>query len=165
MGELLNKISSYNIFNYMLPGVLFAVLSHKISDINLLQDDIFVGVFVYYFFGLVLSRIGSIIVEPLLRRLSTVRFADYESFVRASSKDPNLEVLSETNNMYRTLVALVLVGLLLRGYMCLSVIVPQLMSWLLSLSLWGLLFLFILAFRKQTVYISRRISAIEESHE
>lgn len=60
-----DKISSYNLFNYFLPGVLFAALADTVTSYNFLQSDLVVGVFVYYFFGLVISRFGSLIIEPL----------------------------------------------------------------------------------------------------
>ena len=67
MKELLDKLSSYNIFNYLLPGILFSVLASKTTELNLIQIDIILGVFVYYFIGLIISRIGSLIIEPILK--------------------------------------------------------------------------------------------------
>ena len=37
-----------------------------------------------------------------------MKFAPYKDFVRACDRDPKLELLSEQNNMYRTLCALFL---------------------------------------------------------
>src|SRR5205809_1074280 len=108
MKALLDKLSSYNIFNYLHPGVLFAALIDWLTSLQVLQKDIVVGVFVYFFLGLIISRIGSLIVEPLLRRIGFITFAPYEDFVRAAKVDSKLEVLSETNNMYRTVCALML---------------------------------------------------------
>ena len=62
MDGLLDKISSYNIFNYLLPGSLFAVIADAVTDYRLIQEDIVVGLFLYYFIGLVVSRIGSLVV-------------------------------------------------------------------------------------------------------
>jgi len=108
MKDLLDKLSSYNIFNYLLPGILFAVFVDDMTSFHILQNDIVVGVFVYYFFGSVISRIGSLLIEPLLRKWGFVKFAPYEDFVRVSKADPNIEILSEANNMYRTICSLML---------------------------------------------------------
>ena len=108
MDGLLDKISSYNIFNYLLPGSLFAVIGDVVTDYRFVQEDIVVGLFLYYFVGLVVSRIGSLVVEPILKAVGFVTFVDYRKFVEASKADAKIEVLSETNNMYRTLCALFL---------------------------------------------------------
>lgn len=68
MKDLLDKLSSYNIFNYLLPGVLFAGMSKSVSGYDLVQENLLVGVFVYYFIGMVISRLGSLLVEPLLKK-------------------------------------------------------------------------------------------------
>ena len=36
MDGLLDKISSYNIFNYLLPGSLFAVVADAVTDYRLI---------------------------------------------------------------------------------------------------------------------------------
>lgn len=87
MKELLDKISSYNLFNYLFPGILFAILSKEITTYSFLQENLIIGVFVYYFIGLVVSRIGSLIIEPILRKLSFLKFADIKDFISALQKN------------------------------------------------------------------------------
>jgi hypothetical protein len=108
MKDLLDKIGSYNIFNYLLPGVLFAVFIDRTTPLKLLGMNAAVVAFVCYFLGSVVSRVGSLAVEPAMRKLGLVTFEPYENFVRAVKTDPQLEVLSETNNMYRTFCGLLL---------------------------------------------------------
>jgi hypothetical protein len=93
MNELLTKLSSYNLFNYLLPGVLFAILASETTPHQFIQKDIITGVFFYYFLGLVVSRFGSLVIGPILKSLSFVKFADYKAFVAASKKDPQIEIL------------------------------------------------------------------------
>jgi len=159
MNELLNKISSYNIFNYLLPGILFAILAGGIIDRSLVQRDVLVGLFLYYFLGLVISRFGSLIVEPLLKALKFVKFANYKDFVGASQKDAKFDVLSEVNNMYRTLASMFLLLLLLKGYVRLEDKFPRLKPWNFAILLGLLLVMFLFSYRKQTSYITKRISA------
>src|SRR5260370_14737106 len=116
MNELLAKLSSYNVFNYLLPGIVFAILAGDIIHYSIIQKDIVTGAFFYYFVGLVVSRFGSLIIEPLLKWLRFVKFADYKDFVAASQKDAKLDVLSEVNNTYRTLPSLTSLLLLLHLY-------------------------------------------------
>lgn len=51
MKELLDKISSYNLFNYLLPGILFVCIAKHFTDYNFIQDNDFIGAFLYYFIG------------------------------------------------------------------------------------------------------------------
>lgn len=109
MNELLSKISSYHLFNYLLPGCLFAVVASSFTQHHVIQQNLVLGLFLYYFYGLVISRLGSLVLEPLLKRLHFLKFSDYRDFVNASKVDPQIDVLSETNNMYRTLCSLLAV--------------------------------------------------------
>ncbi len=158
MKELLDKLSSYNIFNYLLPGVLFAIFVDALTSLKVLQKDIIVGVFVYYFFGLVVSRVGSLFVEPLLRKSGVVTFTPYEDFIRAAKADPKIELLSECNNTFRTICSLMV---------CVGAVVlydragaswPWLESAMAPVLIVGLFVLFLLSYRKQTAYITKRIN-------
>ena len=150
MSELLQKLSTYNIFNYLFPGVVFVILLNRYTEINLVVDDVILGMFLYYFFGLVLSRIGSILIEPALRSTKIVEFSDYARFVRASKLDDKIELLSEVNNMHRTIIAMLVV--LLAISICNGSV-----TCLLTTGLLGIVILFILSYRKQTSFITKRI--------
>lgn len=159
MKELLEKLSSYNLFNYLLPGVLFSVLASNFTKYSIIQSDIVTGVFVYYFTGLVISRIGSLIIEPLLKKVSFVRFAPYVDFVEASKMDEKLETLSEANNAYRTFSALFLLLMLLK----LFEIASNKFSIVDRFGPIGLIcflfIMFIFSYRKQIKYIADRVNA------
>jgi hypothetical protein len=150
MSELLQKLSTYNIFNYLFPGVVFVILLNRYTEINLVVDDVILGMFLYYFFGLVLSRIGSILIEPALRCTKIVEFSDYARFIRASKLDDKIELLSEVNNMHRTIIAMLVV--LLAISICNGSV-----TCLLTTSLLGIVTLFVLSYRKQTSFITKRI--------
>jgi hypothetical protein len=157
MKDLLDKLSSYNIFNYLLPGILFAVLASKLTIYSFVQSDIVLGVFVYYFLGLVISRFGSLVIEPILKKVKVVKFAPYSDFVAASKKDDKIEVLSEVNNMYRTLASLFVLLLVLLGYQMLQIHFPPLGQWNVYIAGALLILMFLLSYRKQTAYITKRI--------
>lgn len=157
MDGLFDKISSYNIFNYLFPGVLFAVIVDALTDYHLIQENIIIGLFVYYLIGLVISRIGSLIIEPALKKVRFIKFADYGDYVKASEDDPKLDVLSETNNMYRTLCALLSVLLIIALFDQWN----YLQTWNTENYLYiifALLFMFLFSYRKQTAYIYKRIN-------
>ena len=157
MKDIIEKISTYNFFNYLLPGTLFAAIGDAYSSYNLIQDDILIAVFAYYFMGLVISRIGSLFLEPFLKKLGFIKFAEYREFVAASKIDNKIDELSEANNMYRTLCSLFIVLLILitfdalaNAYPILSVCAPYAVVVV-------LLILFVFSYRKQTDYVVKRI--------
>ncbi len=161
MNELLSRLSSYNLFNYLLPGVLFAILASEIIHYQLIQKDIITGMFLYYFLGLVVSRFGSLVIGPILKRLSFIKFADYNAFVAASKKDAQIEVLSEANNTYRTFCSLFSLLLMLKLYIKIEAKLPLLREWDAALLTVLLLVMFLFAYKKQTSFVVKRIKANE----
>jgi hypothetical protein len=155
--NLLEKLSSYNLFNYLLPGIIFVILADVITSFSFIQKDIILGLFLYYFIGLVISRIGSLVIEPILRRTSFVQFSPYKDFATASKSDTKIEMLSEVNNMYRTFASLFFLLLLLMIYEKLMLHFSFLSKWSHEVLIILLLFLFLLAYRKHTSYIIKRI--------
>ena len=165
MKELLDKLSSYNIFNYLLPGIVFVVLAGKLTHYSLVQPDIVLGAFLYYFIGLVISRIGSLVIEPTLKKLSFVKFAKYKDFVAVEKSDPKLEILSESNNTYRTLSAMFLLLIALKIYEKGSSYLPGVAKWDTELLVVLLFLMFLFAYRKQTRYITQRVEANKGTQE
>lgn len=159
MKELLDKISSYNIFNYLFPGILFVVIIREFTAYNFLQDNLIIGAFVYYFIGLVISRFGSLVIEPFLKKLSFLKFTSYKDFISASKKDEKLELLSNINNMYRTLSSMFVLILLLKLYELIESNIPVLKNWSTYIFLALLLGMFLFSYRKQTNYITKRIKS------
>lgn len=159
MKELLDKISSYNLFNYLLPGILFVVFTKEFAFYSLIQEDIIIGAFVYYFIGLVISRFGSLILEPFFKKISFLKFAPYSDFISASKKDPKIETLSEANNMYRTFSSMFVLLLLLKVFVSIESKFPILREYNAYILITALLIMFLCSYRKQTKYITNRIEA------
>jgi hypothetical protein len=129
------------------------------SNVNLIQSDLITCAFLYYFIGLIVSHFGSLLVEPFLKKISFIKFADYKDFVLASKADIKLEVLVEVNNMYRTFISLfILLGLykfeIYIESKCVFLRENQNM-----LLIFLLLLIFLFSYRKQTNYITKRIGA------
>lgn len=159
MKDILDKISSYNLFNYLLPGTLFVYISKYFTDFDFVQADTLIGAFFYYFIGMVVSRFGSLFVEPILKKVGFLKFADYKNYVSASKLDPKIELFSEINNTYRTLIStMFLLGIIkLFNYLKAFWNISNDTSILIAITLVLLMFLF--SYRKQTNYITKRISA------
>ena len=162
MNEILSKISSYNIFNYLLPGSLFALIGDTSTSYRFMQDDIIIGLFLYYFLGLVISRVGSLFIEPFLKKINFVKFADYRLYVSASKEDPKINELSETNNTYRTLCAVFVCFLALISFEKAVEICPRLDDFGPYILGVGLFLLFLFSYKKQTAYVVKRVHAASD---
>ena len=121
-------------------------------------ENAFFGAIVCYVTGVIVSRIGSLIVEPALKKIAP--HEPYANFTTASSKDSKIAELSETNNMFRTLastgisyIAIVIV-LTADSKLSLSSTYP-LATQLICAALLSTLFIF--SYRKQTNYICQRV--------
>lgn len=157
MKELLDKLSSYNIFNYLLPGVLFTVILKALTEYDFTQENILIGAFVYYFIGLIVSRIGSLVIEPILKKIKFLKFSKYSDFITASKKDIKIEVLSEVNNMYRTICSLLLLTFILKLFEWFCTNVEFLKDYDTFILIALLLGLFLFSYRKQTDYVRKRV--------
>jgi len=159
MKDIIDKISSYNLFNYLLPGAIFVILANALTPYSFNQQDILLGVFFYYFIGLVISRFGSLVIEPILKKLMDLKSSDYRGFISESKKDPKIELLSETSNMYRTFCSMFALLVLVKFYAWLEALLPELKNWRQFGLVLALLIIFVLSYRKQTGYINDRIKA------
>ena len=157
MKVLLEKLSSYNIFNYLFPGVVFVIIAEDLSTFSFIQENIVLGLFLYYFIGLVISRIGSIAIEPILKKINFLQFTDYNDFIASSKIDNKIELLSEINNMYRTLCSLFSLLIAIKIYEKIVNIFPVINHWSIEIVTLGLFTIFVLSYKKQTQYIKKRI--------
>lgn len=159
MKDILDKISSYNLFNYLLPGIIFVYISKYFTDFDFVQTDTLIGAFFYYFIGMVVSRFGSLFIEPILKKIGFLKFSDYKNYVSASKLDSKIELFSEINNTYRTLIStMFLLGILkFFNYLKVAWNINNDVSIFIAITLVFLMFLF--SYRKQTNYIIKRISA------
>jgi len=162
MNDFLNKISSYNLFNYLFPGIVFCLIADKYLSYSLIQNDIVIGVFLYYFVGLIISRVGSLIIEPLLKKVGFVRFSDYKDFISASKNDPKIEALSEVNNMYRTIVSLFFSYWLITTFEVLKSKWVLIDTYTIEILILVAIVMFLLAYKKQTNYICKRVEASKD---
>lgn len=157
MKEIIDKLSSYNLFNYLLPGIIFAVIAKEFLPFQFIQEDIVIGAFVYYFIGLVISRFGSTIIDPILKKFRFLKFAEYSDFVSTSKNDPKIEIFSEANNMYRTFCSVFTLLLLFKLYNTIEIKFLMIKNHNLYILITLLLIMFLFAYRKQTKYITNRI--------
>ncbi|KOP38237.1 MULTISPECIES: hypothetical protein [unclassified Flavobacterium] len=160
MNDFFNKLSSYNLFNNLLPGILFVVLINHFTNYKISHDNLLINVFLYYFIGLTISRISSVYIEPFLKKIKFVTFRDYKLFVDASKKDNKLEILLEVNNKFRVLLTTIILVILSKVYYSIDLkwfnFSENTQEYLLLIFI-AIIYLF--AYRKQTNYVIKRIDA------
>jgi hypothetical protein len=157
MKEFIEYIGTYNLFNYLFPGVIFSVIVEESTSFILLPDNMLLVAFICYFIGMIISRIGSIIIEPILKKLHFIKFKEYKDYVKASKKDSKLDILSEQNNTYRTIVSMILMSGLVKFYELFIRQFPFLAKFNFYIILLTLLILFLFTYKKQTSFINKRI--------
>jgi hypothetical protein len=159
VNEILSKISSYNIFNYLVPGALFVIAAKRVNIIDLDDADLATKLLIFYIVGMIISRLGSLLIEPGMRWAKLVRYSDYKNYVLACAKDNKIEILVEVNNTYRTFAAAFMalsVGMIITArHRDWSASEP----WIALSTLAALIVLFLLSFIKQANYVRNRVEA------
>lgn len=157
MHELMEKISDYHIFNYIIPGACFLIVSPLLTDWNYYPaDNLFLQLCLCYTIGLIISRIGSFSFYVINKKekKNKNRFAPYDHFIDASQKDPKITVLNSIANMYRSFSVLWFMCALLKFICIFSDSHQHLLFCFLFLSL---SILFICSYKKQISFVVKRI--------
>ncbi len=160
MNGILKKLDSYQILTNLLPGAFFGLTLKFFVGLTPPTQNIGEDIAVYYFMGLIINRVGSLVVEPILKKLRFIKYASYPDFAKATKTDSKINTLSEMNNYTRSLLACIL----------LLPIIQILKEWALKCSWltmnWKwvaivlLFLLFLFAYRKQTDYVCKRVAAV-----
>lgn len=165
MNELVQKISNYNIFNYLFPGIIVCYFMERFGIYTFFHKDFFVNAFVCYFVGLCLSRISSLVVSPLLRKTRFFTSEPYSDYIEASRIDSKIEVLLEASNSYRTLIVAF-------GIFPIAFIIKfwgqvwHSQEWTVCLVFISLSLLFVFSYQKQNDFINKRVkNAIKKNKE
>lgn len=156
MTDITDKITYYDLFVNLLPGVIFAVILQKITSYTFLQDNIVVELFFYYLIGLILNGLGSMLLKPLLIAIKFVEFEKYEDYILACKEDLKIELLSEKNSMYLTFSTLFALLAILEFYDLIFNSFSVLNCSTLLLTIFLMMF-FLVFYKKQTNYVIKRI--------
>ena len=147
-----------NIFNYLFPGAVFSVLGGQLGIIDLPAGDIATALLIYYFVGLAISRLGSVVLEPLAKAVRFVSYSDYGAYLRACVTDPKIELMVEVSNTYRTLVMTFAAILLTALGNAAADRLHLEIEWRNVIMMVALMTLFAFSFRKQAAYVAKRVA-------
>ena len=144
MEKFFDKMETYNILNFLFPGIIFASILTFLTEKNIYSSSLIIATFEYYFTGLVLSRIGSIVINPIIEKTRVVKKEKYKK----------IEILQREANQYRTFVATFVCLLLVEIYNCIFVDISKINTIIYFI---GLIILFTLSYRKQLKFIIERL--------
>lgn len=156
LAAILGKISNYNILNNLIPGAILCVVFKYLVGYDFMSVGTLELIVIFYFAGMINSRVGSLILEPFLKKVKWVTFRDHHSFVEAEQKDKKINSLVEVNNMYRSIISVAFMALLVKLYYSVEQHwdFGNVSEWVLLVAI---LVLFAFAYKKQTKYIVCRI--------
>lgn len=155
--SILKKISSYDIFTNLFPGIVFCSIVEKTTRFSFSTENILEKIFFYYFIGMTLSRIGSIFIENFTKYIS------YDDYIEASKNDSLIKILSEKNSIYRTVCAMLVVIFCVELYDSflydlfnnLTITANNLVFFII---LFLIIILFLYSYKKQTNYVRKRVN-------
>lgn len=162
MEKFLDKLEKYNIFNYLLPGIVFTYLLKYYVGIDIFQSNIVGMFFIYYFIGSIISRVGSVIIEEFLKKVKFVKFADYRDYVSASKEDVFIKKLLIDSNMYRTICAGFFLILIVKSIKFLINYLKWNQNSIFTIILILGFILYLFSYKKQTKFIYERVNIIKE---
>lgn len=163
MRKFIEKIDSYELMTSLLPGAFFYTSLKFFCDIEFPIENVVEEIAVYYFLGLIINRIGSIIVKPFLLKINVIKEATYDEYINAEKKDSKIKILMETCNYYRSMMTGCLLLLIMKCvFWC-----PFNISWFQKIwkeiLLLGLIVLFLAAYRKQMNFVCKRANVSNQN--
>lgn len=110
MSELLSKISSYNLYNYLLVGFVYNLLLCHYTQLGYVDESIFNTLIVCYVMGLFIAKLASLFIEPLLRKLhwgnkKFLKWHNKNEYIEAANNDPMIPCILEEANLCRNFIA------------------------------------------------------------
>ena len=156
---MFDKLDAYNLIANLVPGAALVYALH-FSKFPV-PDPEKIGAFLLTAFvvGVATNRLGSLVLDPVLRRVGFLHKKDYQAFLGSEKQDARLETLVANSGLYRTFVTAGLVYLTLLATNCVFAAIgikPNIVFILVAV-LGMVIFLF--AFRKEDDYIRTRMNA------
>lgn len=154
MESIANNISSYNIIANFIPGMISIIGMKYFSNFDITHLNNLWVVVLAYFVGLIINRLGSIVIKKPCNILRCCKQQNYKLFIEAEKKDSKISILSETSNMYRSFATIFLIAICICFYKNISSM--NMLPFLLGFAL------FLYSYIKQQKYINSLIKFSKE---
>lgn len=163
VNNLLERLSKYDWFTILLPGIFFTLLS-KYAGIALDAKNWYEKISIAFFAGIVCSRIGATIVEWIARRKTLALFSGYEDYLEWIDSNPeSAQMLIRNANWFRSLTGMMLLLISLKATTVICAMLHTSTCTLEYIAMLGLLILFADSYRRQLSFIKRRINKYKSS--
>ena len=154
------KLSQYNFLTNIIPGSVLCILMKYFIGYDIIPNEPYQAGIIFYFVGMVNSRVGSLIIEPILKHVKWVVFSSYKDFLVAECKDSKVQVLNQENNVYRSYVSVFFILMIAFFYKHNLSIIQFVQNNETVFLILSLLLLFLCSYRKQTNYIRKRVEGL-----
>lgn len=167
INQIIDKFSPYQLFCNLFPGFLVVRGFCYVTSTTLVTENICETLGVIYFYGVAVSRVASIIVEPVLKRLFKIQFAPYSEYLEALRQDISLADLMREANMFRILLTVVLILLFIFLLNLIPFVQKRWCSSCFFVISQVIVFIpvFACSYRKQCVFVVERIEKILRKEE
>lgn len=114
---MFDKLDAYNLVANFVPGAALTYALHASGFPSPSPDSLGAFVLVSFVAGVITNRLGSLLVDPVLRsrRVHFLKPKNYQSYVSSEKADPKLETIVANAGLYRTFFTAGLVYLVLRA--------------------------------------------------
>lgn len=158
---MFDKLDAYNLFANLVPGAALTYALHYSGFPSPSPDEALAFLLVSFVAGVTANRLGSLLLDPLLRRWKFIKPKDYHSFLMREKADRKLDALVANSGLYRTFFT---AGII---YLAAVIIAPLVTpiggKALLLIFVVAGMAVFLFAFRKEDGYIHSRIGPKPEA--
>lgn len=157
MDKIIETLNPYDIITSLIPGIVFCQFTDWFYGTVLVTDDTASLLISGYIFGQLISRVGSLIVEPVCKITKIIVMAPYNEWLEAKRLDNEISSITEKSTVFRSWVSLALIQIIMPYIVNLNDSVIMFGYWnFFILQLVALVFL-LLAYRKQVAYARKRV--------
>lgn len=110
LSKLIGLLENFYLATYIIAGSAIGI-GFTIMDIEFFYSEFWINIGLCYFAGMIASRLGSLVIEPLCKIFNLIQWEPYERFLEAEKKDQTNKLLSisKLNSTYSTMSAVSLI--------------------------------------------------------
>lgn len=162
--KLISLLDNFYLASYIIAGAAVGI-GLTLIDIPFFHTEFWINLGLCYFAGMIASRLGSLVIEPVCKMCKIISWEPYAKFLEAERKDTTAKLLSlsKVNGTYCTMTAVSLI-----------LFIVSIVNNILALSDWTqylkfplvyllVFILFLLSYRKQVGYTVKRINYLLDS--